>query len=122
MTIYLSCDTDEMGIKEIIEKEHINSLQNYLHKDLLKSGVKFIRKKRCECDFTLCNINNVETCLWCIDVIAEKVYVSSKYIVGYGKYKIESIAYILINDYEYCKFMTEKHPESQLGRYTNCIK
>ena len=95
----------------------------YLDNDLVASKVKFVRKIRCEkCSFRVCNINNINTCLWCIG--SDVPYFENKkfkWIFLYGKYKHKSYAYVLQNDFNYCKFMVKYKQDSQIAILTKII-
>jgi hypothetical protein len=95
----------------------------YLDNDIVASKVKFIRKIRCDqCSFRVCNINNINTCLWCIG--CDVPYFDNKrfnWVFQYGKYKYKSYAYVLQNDFDYCKFMMKCRQESQIAILTKII-
>lgn len=95
----------------------------YLDNILVASNVKFIRKIRCEkCCFRVCNINNINTCLWCIG--SDVPYFENKrfnWVFKYGKYKYKSYAYVLQNDFIYCMYMMQNKEDSQIAILTKLI-
>lgn len=70
----------------------------WLHRDLIKDGVKFIRRIRCEkCNFNICVINNKPTCLWCLN---DNVILKHK--VLYDIYNGKTHGFVLFTDFKYC--------------------
>ena len=80
----------------------------YLKLDVTRceDKVKFTRKVRCNsCNFYLCKINNEQECLWCLG--GRKKQNHLKYPLRFGKYKEKTGAFVLQNDFSYCKFISE---------------
>tara|TARA_Y100000741_G_scaffold255571_1_gene196954 strand:+ start:741 stop:1319 length:579 start_codon:yes stop_codon:yes gene_type:complete len=99
----------------------------YLEKDYIpgrKDGIKYIRGKRCKnCNFKLCKINEKIHCwvCWCSKrgpsgVLGDsgrpisKLNQYPKNTINVGKYSGKMFAFILQEDYSYCKWLiTQPH-------------
>ena len=96
-----------------------NGQIKYLEKDYIpgrKDGIKYIRKKRCnKCNFKLCYINNNIHCWLCWCLKEGPAFYNSgsisrlnqypQHIISFGKYSGKMLAFILQEDYTYCKWL-----------------
>lgn len=112
--------------------KYCNDQIKYAEKDYLpgkRHGIKYIRKKRCKkCNFKLCYINNNIHCWMCWYLTKgpglggsgpiSKLNQYPLNTINFGKYSGENLAFILQEDYSYCKWLssTDYYKDSKLKK------
>ncbi len=109
----LECKTcyickDKSYDKKLCDKHDKDMRYMIMH--LESDGVVFIKRKRCtNCNSKICEINDINICLWCFDSKTTDCWSGMRlmrHIVGYGSYSGKTHGYVLWKDFEYCKKRT----------------